>query len=40
MRIMAAELAAKATEIEKDDHQQLPPHLVPHHSASSQNNDR
>jgi hypothetical protein len=42
MRIMAAEFAAKAAEIEaeKDDPKRLPPQLIARHSAPSQNNDR
>jgi hypothetical protein len=42
MRIMAAEFAAKAAEIdaEQGDQKQIAPHLIARHSVSSQNNDR
>jgi hypothetical protein len=41
MRIMAAEFAAKAAEIEAErDSRQLPPHLIARHSTPSQKNDR
>ena len=40
MRLMAAEFSAKAAEIEAEREAQLPPHLIAHHLAPTQKNDR